>query len=134
MFVQNLQLTDSLRVFERGLRRSLIALKQPSQMTVSQWADAKRKLSSESSPEPGQWRTKNNPLHFEIMDCFSNPSVEKVTVMASGQFGKTEDILNVAGYYMEHEPAPILIIRPTEDETKAFVKDRLAGMIRGNSG
>lgn len=97
---------------------------------MSQWADAKRKLSSESSPEPGQWKTSNNPLHREIMDCFSDPAVETTVVMASGQFGKTEDILNVSGYHMEHDPAPILIVRPTEDEAKAFAKDRLEAMIR----
>ena len=90
----------------------------------------KRKLSSESSPEPGQWKTADNPLHREIIDCFSNPLVETTVVKASGQFGKTEDILNVAGYHIENDPAPILIVRPTEDEAKAFSKDRLAAMLR----
>jgi phage terminase large subunit GpA-like protein len=64
------------------------------------------------------------------MDCFSDPLVERVVVMASGQFGKTEDVLNVAGCYMENDPAPILIVRPTEDEAKAFTKDRFAAMVR----
>ena len=50
--------------------------------------------------------------------------------MASGQFGKTEDILNVIGYHVQNDPAPILVVRPTEDEAKAFSKDRLAAMLR----
>ena len=64
------------------------------------------------------------------MDCFTDPACERVVVMASGQFGKTEDILNVVGYHVQNDPAPILVVRPTEDEAKAFSKDRLAAMLR----
>ena len=32
-------------------------LKPPPVMTVSQWADAERRLSPESSAEPGRWYT-----------------------------------------------------------------------------
>lgn len=130
MFAPNIATTDSLQVFERALRKAVAVMAPPPRLTVSQWADAKRKLSSESSPEPGQWRTSYNPLHREILDEFSNPLTETVVVMSSGQFGKTEDILNVAGYHMEFDPCPMLIIRPTEDEAKSFVKDRLQPMVR----
>jgi phage terminase large subunit GpA-like protein len=64
------------------------------------------------------------------MDRFTDPLTERIVVMASGQFGKTEDILNVTGYHIQNDPAPILILRPTEDEAKAFSKDRLAAMLR----
>ena len=121
---------DSLEVLESALRKSVAAFRPVPKQTVSQWADLKRKLSSESSPEPGQWRTADNPLHREIMDCFTDPRVETTIVKASGQFGKTEDILNVCGFHIENDPAPILIVRPTEDEAKAFSKDRLAAMLR----
>jgi len=64
------------------------------------------------------------------MDCFSDPLIETVVVKSHGQFTKTEIILNVCGSHIENDPAPILIVRPTEEEAKAFSKDRLAAMLR----
>ena len=37
-------------------------MRPPANLTVSQWADRKRVLSSKSASEPGQWRTDRNPL------------------------------------------------------------------------
>lgn len=112
------------------MQKAVAAFRPAPKRTVSEWADQRRKLSSESSPEAGQWKTSDNPLHREIMDCFSDPLCERVTVMASGQFGKTEDILNVSGCHIEDDPCPILIVRPTKDEATAFSKDRFAAMLR----
>ena len=40
-------------------------------LTVSQWADAHRRLTPEASSEPGPWRTSRVPYLREIMDCLS---------------------------------------------------------------
>ena len=50
-------------------------------LTVSQWADAHRILSSKESAEPGRWRTRRNPPLQEPMDCFSSRSAVKEVVM-----------------------------------------------------
>ena len=39
------------------MRKALAILAPPPEMTISDWADAKRRLSSEASAEPGPWRT-----------------------------------------------------------------------------
>ena len=46
-----------------------IAPRKP--LTVSQWADAERILSSKGSAEPGRWRTHRNPQLREPMDALS---------------------------------------------------------------
>jgi phage terminase large subunit GpA-like protein len=56
--------------------------------------------------------------------------VEKVTAMCAAQILKTEALLNVAGYYIHGDPAPILMVQPTVDMAEAFSKDRVAPMIR----
>ena len=38
-------------------------------LTVSEWADRHRMLSSKSSSEPGRWRTARTPYLKDIMDC-----------------------------------------------------------------
>lgn len=40
-------------------------LAPPPDMTISQWADEYRRLSSESSAEPGRWRTAKAPYQKE---------------------------------------------------------------------
>jgi phage terminase large subunit GpA-like protein len=41
-------------------------------LTVSQWADAERVLSSKGSAEPGRWRTVRNPPLREPMDALQH--------------------------------------------------------------
>ena len=47
------------------------AVRPRGRLTVSQWADNHRVLSSKGSGEVGRWRTSRNPMLREIMDCLS---------------------------------------------------------------
>ena len=40
----------------RTVVRALAVLRPPPELTISDWADQNRRLSSEASAEPGQWR------------------------------------------------------------------------------
>ncbi len=102
----------------------------PPILTVSQWADRYRRLSAESAAEPGQWNTERAPYQREIMDSVNDPMVEEIVIMSSAQVGKTELILNIIGYYIDYDPAPILVVQPTLEMGQTFSKDRLAPMIR----
>jgi phage terminase large subunit GpA-like protein len=64
------------------------------------------------------------------MDAISNPKIETVVFMSGAQIGKTELLLNAIGFYICHDPAPILVLQPTLSMGQAFSKDRLAPMIR----
>jgi hypothetical protein len=58
----------------KALRRDVASLvRPPPDLTVSQWADEKRRLSSESSAEPGIWRTDRAPYQRGIMDAITDP-------------------------------------------------------------
>jgi len=102
----------------------------PPNLTVSQWADEYRKLSPESSAEPGQWRTGRAPYQRGMMDAVNDPSIETIVIMSSAQIGKTELINNVVGFYASHDPAPILCLQPTLEMALTWSKDRLAPMVR----
>lgn len=102
----------------------------PPKLLVSDWADRYRKLSMEASAEPGQWHTSRAEFQREIMNAVNDPTIQDIVIKSSAQVGKTEIILNICGYYMDYEPAPILVIYPTIEMGEAFSKDRLAPMIR----
>ena len=57
-------------------------------LTVSEWSDRHRMLSSKASAEPGRWRTSRTPYLKAIMDCLSPTSpVERVVFMKAAQLG-----------------------------------------------
>lgn len=111
--------------------RIFSVLAPPPNMTVSQWADKYRRLSSESSAEPGRWRTSKAPYQREIMDAVCDMRVQKVVIMSAAQIGKTDAlILNPIGYYMHYDPSPIMVMQPTIQMAETFSKDRLSPMLR----
>ena len=101
----------------------------PPKLTVSQWADRYRKLSSENAAEPGKWRTDRAPYQREIMDCVTNPEIEEVVVMSSSQVGKSEIVNNIIGYYIDIDPGPLLMVQPTIEVAQDYSKRRITSMI-----
>lgn len=98
-------------------------------LTVSEWADSNRVLVSESSAEPGPWRTDRAPYQREIMDAFTQPGIHEIAIMASAQVGKSEIELNMMGRAMDLEPGPILYVQPTKEVAEDYSKRRIAPMI-----
>ena len=113
-----------------AIAKSLNAMRPPENLTVSQWADKNRRLSSESSAEVGKWRTSRTPYMLEILDSFTDPKVEHIVVVAASQVGKSEALNNMIGYVIEQDPGPILLVEPTVENAKAYSKERIAPMIR----
>ena len=87
-------------------------------------------MSPESSAEPGRWRTSRAEYQREIMDTVADPSIETIVIMSSAQVGKTEIINNIVGYFIEQDPAPMMVLQPTVDMAKTWSHDRLAPMVR----
>jgi len=109
--------------FWRGLRPDPL-------LTVSQWADERRILSSKASSEHGQWRTTRTPYLRKPMDDLSaTSSVQEVVLVFPSQSGKSEALNNWMGYVMDIQPGPALFVQPTIDLAKRYSKMRIAPMI-----
>ena len=108
----------------------LEGLKPTPLLTVSEWSDLNRYLSSESSAEPGRWRTERTPYLKKILDALSPTSTyKKVIAQKASQQGFSEAGLNCIGTYMDIAPCPIMYIMPTVNMAKGFSKSRLKPMI-----
>lgn len=111
-----------------GVIARAIAPRQP--LTVSEWADAHRVLSSKGSAEPGRWRTSRNPPLREPMDALSaHSAVREVVLMWPIQIGKTEVAANFIGYTVDHDPGPIMVALPGEVPMQKWVSQKLHPMI-----
>lgn len=108
------------------LRRAARAVAPRKPLTVSEWADAHRILSSKASAMPGRWVTDRNPLLREPMDCMSARSpVQEVVCIFPIQSGKSELETNVIGYTMCENPGPIMVTLPGEVSQLKFINQKL---------
>lgn len=99
-------------------------------LTVSQWADRLRKLSTASSGEPGQWSTDRVAYLREPMDAVSDPEVHEIVMMKSARVGFTEGLLgNAIGYHIHQDPCSMLMVQPSIDDAKSWSKENLAPML-----
>ena len=120
----------SLKTLNQAIARPFASLKAPEKLTVSEWADKYRRLSSESSAEPGPWRTKKTPYLKDVMDSFTDTKVRHIVMVAASQVGKSEALNNIIAFIIDQDPGSILLIEPTNGDAKEYSKLRIAPMIR----
>ncbi len=113
-------------LWEYVSRRGLKPLPKTS---VSTWADSYRMLSN-TSAEPGKWRTSRAPYQKDIMDAFTEPGIHRVVVKSCAQVGKSDIMMNVIGRFAHLDPCAIMMLQPTIDMAQDFSKTRIAPMIR----
>lgn len=130
MNYQPIDQTNTRDALNNVIAEAMKVLKPPPRLSVAEWADLERRLSSESSAEAGKWHTARAEYQRGIMDAINDPKNRDVVVMAGAQVGKTEMLLNVIGYHIAHDPSPILCIQPTMEMAQSFSKDRLSPMLR----
>ena len=124
------QRRQELKRLNRVVAKVMQGMRPPEDLTVSEWAEKKRRLSSESSAEPGPWKTSRTPYLREPMDAFTDPNVRRIVMVAASQVGKSEFINNCIGYIIDEDPGSILFVHPTTIDGKEYSKLRIAPMIR----
>ena len=111
-------------------KEALKFLKPPENITVSEWADKYRILDARSSAMPGPWRTEHTPYLKEIMDEFNNYETEEIIYVKPTQVGGTECLQNMVGYIVQQDPAPTLIVYPTDKLAESISENRLQPMMK----
>jgi phage terminase large subunit GpA-like protein len=121
-------MADAALIYAEAFREGL---RPADPMTVAQWADRHRVLSTKGSAEPGPWRTDRTPYLREPMECLSPTSpYRRVVLMFGSQLGKTEVVLNWLGAIIHLWPAPTLLVQPTLDMAKRLNRQRLEPLLR----
>lgn len=109
----------AIKAFKKGLAPDPV-------MSVNEWADNYRILPSESSSEPGRYRTDRMPYLEEIAFELSPQSpTPEVTVIKGTQLGFTELGNNVLFTYADLYPCPMLLILPTEAAVRTHSSAKL---------
>ncbi len=111
------------------LKECLRRLTPLKRMTVSQWADEHRILDEKTSAQPGRWKTSMTPYLEGIMDAFNDQNIEEISFCKPTQVGGTEALQNTLGYIVAQEPAPTMVVYPTEKLAEFTSENRIQPML-----
>lgn len=117
---------------EAVLQQAFALFAPPEKISVSQHAQKKRWVSSETSNDSGPWDNERTPYLVEIMDCFTDPEVEEIVFMKPARIGGTEVINNAIGYYVDVDPCPIIYGQQVEALAERYSKKIFTPMVRDN--
>jgi phage terminase large subunit GpA-like protein len=117
---------STVSVLEEVQARTREAWRPPPRLALSDWADDKYRLPA-GDANAGRWRTL--PYQRGILDAISDPLIERVTWMKSARVGYTKCFCAAVGYFIEHDPCPILVVQPTVDDAEKHSKEDLAPML-----
>lgn len=114
--------------FDEAIRacRRLIVPAAP--MSLSQWANTYAVLSRETSAQTGKFRS--YPYQDGIMDAITDPTVTYVSVMKSARVGYTKILDHTVGFYLAHDPSPVLVVQPRVEDAEDYSKTEIAPMLR----
>ncbi len=109
-------------------RAAAEGLKPPAALTISTWSAEHAMLSPETSAEVGKYRA----FGFQngIADAICEPANDEVIVMKSARVGYTKILDNACGFYIHHEPSPILAVQPRVEDAEDYSRSEIAPMLR----
>jgi len=103
---------------DRITSNALAALKPPPRLKLSDWIEDELRLPAGVSALPGKvhlW-----PFQRDIADSIGGP-VERVSVVKSVRVGYSTLLSAAIGSYIANEPAPIMLLLPTESDCRDVV-------------
>ncbi len=123
-----------LKAIRKALKRVNDAANQafrPSPtLSVADWADEYRRLSTSSGAIGGRWRTSRVEVARGPMLAVTERGVRTITVMSCTQLMKTSLLENTIGRFAHLDPCPMLLTQPKEGAVKTFSKERIAPMAK----
>lgn len=99
-------------------------------MTVAQWAERYRYLSSETSALPGKYSLAITPYLRGVLECITDRNVRKVVCQKSAQVGWTDGVINnFIGYSIHVDPGPIGVMFPRDQNAKDYNVEKFVPMV-----
>ncbi|MDE1476225.1 phage terminase large subunit family protein [Xenorhabdus bovienii] len=114
--------------FYNALIKQRKTIRPPEPLSLSQWANTYAVLSKETSAQTGRFRS--FAYQDGMMDAITDPTVTTVSVQKSARVGYTKILDHVIGYYLSHDPSPILVVQPREEDAEDYSKTEIAPMLR----
>lgn len=94
-------------------------------LSVLEWAETHRRW-----PDGTPYSTDHSPHVREVLEAYSDPSIEEITIVKPTQSGLTEGVaVNAIGYHIDQDPRAVLLVVPSIDEARKWSTKKLQPMI-----
>ena len=100
----------------------LAGFKPPPRLRLSEYADQFAVMTG-SAAEKGRWNCL--PYQREILDCFTDPTVETIAVMKSARVGWTKMLGVAVQFYSHQDPCPVMIVQPVKEDAEGYSKEEI---------
>ena len=111
------------------MRVACKTLKPQEMLLVSDWAERHRIL-DDSSNLAGRWSNDVTPYLVEIMNTLNDEYIRQVYFCKASQIGGTAALINMLCYIIMQQPAPTMIVYPSDDLAKDVSNDFLKPAFR----
>lgn len=111
------------------MRVACKVLKPQEMLLVSDWAERHRIL-DDSSNLAGRWSNDVTPYLVEIMNTLNDGYIRQVYFCKASQIGGTAALINMLCYIIMQQPAPTMIVYPSDDLAKDVSNDFLKPAFR----
>jgi len=119
-------MTETIERFKTRYQQSFCDWEVPPVLNMHEWADENYYL-PEGDANAGKWKTL--PYQIGILDTFTDPEVETITLMKSARIGYTQ-MLNISiAYHIDYDPCNQLIVQPTIEDARNYSKDSIQPML-----
>ncbi len=121
---------DFLPSWTSELNATFEIVSPPPNQTATEWANKHFYLSRETNAIPGPFDSRRTPFIHGILNEFTNPDTETISIRAPRQVVKTTVILIEIARSIHVDQCPMLLIEPTLDLAERVSKRRIAPMLR----
>ena len=111
---------------------ALRQMKPPEDISVAEWAEKYRILDAKTAAMPGPWRNDKTPYLTEIMNELNNYETEEIVFCKCTQVGGTEAELNMLGYIIGQDPAPSMVVYPSDKLGESVSDNRIKPMLQAS--
>lgn len=98
-----------------------------------EWAAKNIFISGDVTPEPGYYNPDRVPGQKKVQGWASDKRVNDIIMVTAAQVGgKTTIINNIVGYYTKADPSSILVVDPTVDDARDWMRDKFMPTVRSS--
>ena len=107
---------------EELTRQILAGFRPPPRLRLSKYADEYAVMTGNAA-EKGRWNTL--PYQREILDSFTDPTIETVAIMKSARVGWTKMLGVVIQMFSHQDPCPVMIVQPVKEDAEGYSKEEI---------